>query len=444
MLFNSTQFPVFFFLFLLGYFLTTGTLRRVWTLGCSIYFYCTAAQEYLWILLLFWFADFLIALRIEQAKSNALKSSWLFLGVGINLCLLIAFKWKHVSSAVLFPPGLSFHTFQSIAYLVEVHSGRYPAEKSSFRYGQFLLFWPQLIAGPIERPQGLLSQLREEVRPQSSRFNEGVALVLLGFIKKCVVADRLSSLSSQMFYHSNSFAGLALGFGLLAMGFEFYADFSGYTDIARGSARLMGFDLTENFRQPIFARSPQDFWKRWHMSLTRWFEDYIYRPCVNRMTTDWERASVVVVVFVLVGLWHAFTINALLWGLYHSVLLLTSRSIPIARLGWASIPLTFVLVTIPLGLLRTPSFSVAGSFYSRLFLPYQPDCFAISFLTFTRVIECSAAMVLVIGIDAVAIKKPRLWSSLSLSQQSLLLCGGLALVYFFGVFENRSFIYYQF
>ena len=225
--------------------------------------------------------------------------------------------------SIILPIGISFYTFQSMSYSIDVYRGRQRAETNPINFFLFVSFFPQLVAGPIERASNLLSQINKSKRITYFNIRAGIELIAFGLFKKMVIADNLARVVEHAFNGSDT-GFLTLLIGVYAFAFQIYCDFSGYTDIARGSAKLLGFDLRLNFNVPYFSANPRDFWRRWHMSLSDWIRDYVYIPLGGR-TQKWDRTTInLLLTMALCGLWHGAAWNFVLWGIYHGILLVLS------------------------------------------------------------------------------------------------------------------------
>lgn len=324
--------------FLLGvlalYFTVPARMQRILLLGASYAFYAYWKPQYLVMLLGVTTVDYIAARRIETAPAAGVKRLWLTASIVANLGLLFTYKYYDfvadqvnvVASwcgwdarlpvfGLLIPLGISFHTFQSISYTVDVYRGSYKAERNYINLALFISFFPQLVAGPIERASQLLPQLVRVNRFELDSCLSGALLVAYGFFKKLVLADNLAVLVDQYFLsQGHGTGGLSL-IAVYAFAFQIYFDFSGYTDIARGSGRMLGISMIENFRDPYFSTSVREFWRRWHISLTDWFREFVYHPLLNRGV---GRSACVVAVFALSGIWHGANWTFLVWGLLNA------------------------------------------------------------------------------------------------------------------------------
>ncbi len=337
MLFNSFHFLVFFPLVTLGYFLLPHRARVLWLLAASCWFYMAFIPKYLTILAFTIVVDYCAGILIARAQGAARKR-YLAWSILTNCSVLAAFKyfdffsvnisalagaihWNYtpVLLSWILPIGLSFHTFQAMSYTIEVYRGNQQPERRFLHFALYVMFYPQLVAGPIERPQKLLPQFDEIHSFDYRQVTGGLKLMAWGFFQKVVIADRLAVTVNMVYDHPESHGGFAVLIAMWCFAFQILCDFSGYTDIARGAAQVMGFRLMVNFAQPYWASSIQDLWRRWHISLYTWFRDYLYFSLGGRRISLWRRVAAVMVVFFVVGLWHGANWTYLVWGGMHGV-----------------------------------------------------------------------------------------------------------------------------
>lgn len=340
MLFNSFEFAAFFLVVTVLHYTLPHRFRWLMLLVASCAFYVAFVPIYIFILFTTIIIDYVAAFYID--KSTGLKAR-IFLTISIlSTCLvLFVFKyfdffaanvdafarlihWNYSLAALhlILPIGLSFHTFQSLSYVVEVYRKKQKVERHFGIYALYVMFYPQLVAGPIERPQNLLHQFREKHAFDSEQVRSGLLLMAWGFFKKLVIADRLALYVNYVFANPKEFHGFTLAVGLVFFAYQIYCDFSGYSDIARGCARVMGFRLMLNFDRPYSARSISEFWRRWHISLSTWFRDYVYIPLGGSRTTTWKLYRNLLIVFGVSGLWHGANWTFLLWGLLNGIYLI--------------------------------------------------------------------------------------------------------------------------
>jgi D-alanyl-lipoteichoic acid acyltransferase DltB (MBOAT superfamily) len=349
MLFNSLQFLIFFPIVTLLYFLLPLKWRWALLLIASCYFYMALIPVYILVLFFLILVDYFAAILIEPAAGSR-RRFYLILSLLANISILGFFKyfnfintnfaslyalmggdWSIANLSFILPIGLSFHTFQSISYTIEVYRGRQKAERHLGIYALYVLFYPQLVAGPIERPQHMLHQFREEHPFDYQRVTDGLKLMMWGMFKKVVIADRLAEAVGLVYDNPTAYHGLPLIVATYYFAIQIYCDFSGYSDIAIGAAQVMGFRLMENFNRPYHAVTVADFWKRWHISLSTWFRDYVlFGLGGNR--ARWRFSINVVLTFLLSGLWHGAAWTFVVWGGLHGVYLVASNvSAPLRR-----------------------------------------------------------------------------------------------------------------
>lgn len=335
MLFNSLSYFVFLPIVVLVYFLLPHKFRWGFLLLASCYFYMAFIPKYILILLVLIIIDFLAALGIE-AQQGKKRKALLIASIMANVGILVVYKYYGFFSENLtalatmlhwnlplpilkfaLPLGLSFHTFQSMSYTIEVYKGKWKAERHLGIYALYVLFFPQLVAGPIERPAELLPQFRHNHIPEPQNFSSGLKRILWGLFKKTVLADHLAVVVTGIFSGIGNFSGVPIIISAIFFSYQIYCDFSGYSDIAIGSAQILGFRLRENFNNPYWAHSTRDFWKRWHMSLTSWFRDYVYIPLGGNRVSRGRWAANILATFLLSGLWHGANWNFIAWGALH-------------------------------------------------------------------------------------------------------------------------------
>lgn len=335
MLFNSAAFLIFFPVVTTTYFLLPHRFRWVLLLAASCYFYMAFIPSYILILAVTITVDYFAGLGLEKFEGQ--KKRWVLIASIItNIGMLAFFKYFNFANenlaaladfigwnypihtlSIILPIGLSFHTFQSLSYTIEVYRGRQKAERHFGYLALYVLYYPQLVAGPIERPQNILHQLREEHPFEYTRVTDGLKWMAWGMFKKVVVADRMVQFVNPVYADPTSFGGPALTLATLAFAIQIYCDFSGYSDIALGSAQVMGVRLMKNFDHPYFARSISDFWRRWHISLSTWFRDYVYIPLGGNRVSQPRWAFNLLLTFLISGLWHGANWTYIIWGALH-------------------------------------------------------------------------------------------------------------------------------
>jgi alginate O-acetyltransferase complex protein AlgI len=341
-LFNSIQFLIFFPLVTLGYFLVPQRWRWPLLLTASCYFYMAFIPVYILILLVTILIDYSAALFIERSAGHRRRVG-LAVSIAATCLVLFFFKyydfvitnintvaawtgahWQLATLGLILPIGLSFHTFQSLSYVIEVYRGHQRAEHHFGIYSLYVMFFPQLVAGPIERPQNLLHQFYEQHSFEYERVRNGLRLMLWGFFKKVVVADRLAIYVNSVYANLEHHTGTTIAVATVFFAFQIYCDFSGYSDIAIGGARVLGFNLMTNFDKPYFSRSISEFWRRWHISLSTWFKDYVYVPLGGNRVGPLRWPVNILITFIISGLWHGAAWNYLIWGALNGVYLCVS------------------------------------------------------------------------------------------------------------------------
>lgn len=338
MSFVSFEFILFAFTVIPLYFLLKDRNRLWLLLVSSLFFYAYGNHAYVIILLLTTLFDYWAAQRIEKNLGKKNARSYLILSLLINFGILFVLKYfnffnsslGNVANAlglpyninhinVILPIGISFYTFQEVAYIIDVYRGRLPAAKRFDLFTTFVVFFPQLVAGPIERATNLLPQFTMSFQWDRSRAVEGLRLILWGFFKKVVIADRLAAYVNIVYDQPQDHNGIAMLFATFFFAFQIYCDFSGYSDIAIGLAKILGFTLMQNFRQPYFSASIREFWARWHISLSTWFRDYLYIPLGGNRVPFARNLLNLFIVFLVSGLWHGANWTFIVWGALHGL-----------------------------------------------------------------------------------------------------------------------------
>lgn len=496
MLFNSLQFLLFFLVITLGYYRLPDQRSRVWLLViASCYFYMTFVPRYILILGSTIVIDYWAGRQIARSQGYRRKV-WLVLSILANVGILAYFKYfnfllstftplahaifpsRHLPSGldIVLPIGLSFHTFQAMSYTIEVYRGRYPPEKNFLIYSLYVLFYPQLVAGPIERPQNVLPQLHIYQSYDWRNVKEGLARMLWGFFKKVVIADRLAMAVDFSYDHIGTQSSTQLLVSAIFYSFQIYCDFSGYSDIGIGAAKVMGIRLMENFDEPYGSPTLPVFWTRWHISLSSWFRDYVYIPLGGNRRGRWRRKVNMLIVFLLSGLWHGANWTFVVWGGLHG---LATALYPgrreranrardrmdaeprskIALLGigsrrWLLIGGNFLLVTLLWVFFRAPSLHQAWLYLGGIF--HTGDAVARQGLNGVpgsgfngapgsglNGIETGLAVLLIGGM----LYRERRWKGHFIQSDrrfAVYVAGMVAVCYFLGVFGENQFIYFQF
>lgn len=356
MLFNSFEFLLFYVVVVAVYFCTPFNSRWMLLLTASYYFYMSWKPEYVVLIMAATLINYGAALGMEKARSEAVRRSLLGLAVASSLSILFVFKYLDFFSqtvqdvlaavsisqvmpvyALILPLGISFYTFQSIGYAIDVYRGDTRAERHVGIFALYVSFFPQLIAGPIERSYQLLPQFREKKVFEVGRTVDGLRLVLWGLVKKLLVADSVAVVVDTVYATPSAYTGPYLVLATFFFAVQIYCDFSGYSDMAVGTAKILGYDLMLNFRRPYFATSVADFWRRWHISLSTWFRDYVYRPLGGNRVSERRWVANIMMVFLLSGVWHGANWTFVVWGAIHGVTMVLGRVTAVWRARVAAI-----------------------------------------------------------------------------------------------------------
>jgi D-alanyl-lipoteichoic acid acyltransferase DltB (MBOAT superfamily) len=315
----------------------------------SYYFYSCWDWRFLFLLVFSTLLDYLSAIKIEESTTPKARKFWLWLCISINLGFLGIFKYYNffadsfaelfqsfgfntspILLNVILPVGISFYTFHGLSYIIDIYYGRIKSEKNFVDYSLFVSYFPLLVAGPIERATHLLPQLKKRRKFNFEKAKEGVYQIIWGLVKKVVIADTCAVYANNIFDHYNSMNSLSLMLGAIYFAFQIYGDFSGYSDIALGTSKLFGIDLLKNFNFPYFSRDIAEFWRRWHISLTTWFRDYLYIPLGGSKGSKWMKIRNTFIIFLVSGFWHGASWTFIAWGLINALyfipLLVTNRN----------------------------------------------------------------------------------------------------------------------
>ena len=345
MLFNSIEFLLFLpTIFILYWFVFNKNLKyqNSLILASSYVFYGWWDHRFLSLIFLSTIVDYVIGLNISNQSSKKKQKLLLWGSVLFNLSVLGFFKyynffvdsWVELFSSVgyeiksvwtlniILPVGISFYTFQTMSYTIDIYRKKLEPTKDFISFASFVSFFPQLVAGPIERASNLLPQILKKREFQYDQVIQGLKLILWGMFKKVVIADSLAPIVDDIFSNYQDFGGGTLWLGAIYFSFQIYCDFSGYSDIAIGTSKLFGFELMSNFKFPYFSRNIGEFWRRWHISLSTWFRDYLYIPLGGSQEGKWKSIRNIFIIFLVSGFWHGANWTFIFWGLFHSILFL--------------------------------------------------------------------------------------------------------------------------
>ena len=409
MIFNSAEFLVFYPLVLLFYFVLPKKLKWPLLLAASYFFYMIWNPPLIFLILFTTAVSYVSAIIIEKTENKARKKFWLAMTLITSLGVLFFFKYFNflADSAIsvwnffggnaddlvlklILPVGISFYTFQTLSYVIDVYRGDIKAERHFGWYALFVSFFPQLVAGPIERPDNLLPQLKADHKLEASNAFAGIQKMAVGFFKKIVVADLIAEFVNSVYNSPESATGFGIVIASVLFSVQIYCDFSGYTDIAIGCARVMGIRLVQNFNRPYQARSIKEFWARWHISLSTWFRDYLYIPLGGNRCSKARHFFNIFVVFFVSGLWHGASWTFVVWGVLHGVYQIVGaltkkpreriykalkiKTESLAFVLWQRF-WTFVLVCFSWIFFRANSFSDALLLIQRLFTEWNTGFF---------------------------------------------------------------------
>jgi len=475
MLFNSLPFLLFFPVVCVVYYCIPGSwlrLRNLFLLAASYYFYMNWEPAYALLLLTSTVVTYASALGIAGCTEGRKRKAWLVASLVVNVSLLVAFKYYNFLSSIvvalmhccgvsmvipvsklLLPVGISFYTFQALGYTIDVYRGTTAVERDVWTYALFVSFFPQLVAGPIERSNHLLPQFKRVHRPGYDDGMRGLRMMVWGYFLKLVVADRCGDYVNAVFNHLDMHNGGSYAVAALLFPFQIYGDFAGYSLIAIGAARILGFRLMENFRRPYLSCSVGEFWHRWHVSLSTWFKDYVYIPLggnrVSRPRQYWN----LMVTFVVSGLWHGANWTFLCWGALHGMLLCVEKAVRLpsltrrARWPWGQVGrlgrwlLTFVLVCLAWVFFRADTLADVCTIFKGIATRRGVPFVRVSDF---MIIGVSLVVLLVDGLRRERQCPLRVTGPV----RTVLLHVGLALmiavITLFGVLDSSQFIYFQF
>ena len=410
MLFNSIEFLLFLpIVFVLYWFVFNKSLRiqNILILVSSYLFYGWWDFRFLSLIILSTVVDYIMGLNIPKQESPKKQKLLLWSSVLFNLFVLGFFKyynffiesWLKLFSTVgyeiqstwtlniILPVGISFYTFQSMSYVIDIYNKRLEPTKDIISFASYVSFFPQLVAGPIERATNLLPQIMKRREFQYKQGVQGLRLILWGMFKKVVIADSLAPIVDNTFSNYQDFGGGTLWLGLIYFSFQIYCDFSGYSDIAIGTSKLFGFELMSNFKFPYFSRNIGEFWRRWHISLSTWFRDYLYIPLGGSKQGKWKSVRNIFIIFLVSGFWHGANWTFIFWGLFHSVLFLpsfifkTNRTYISSIIGedtllptfkeFTQVTRTFLLVTIGWVFFRSETIFDSFVYLSKMFFDFD-------------------------------------------------------------------------
>lgn len=404
MLFNSIEFALFFPLVFLLYWIVAGKknkIQNILLLIASYYFYGCWDWRFLLLLIFSTSLDYFSGLMIVDSKNQQMRRFWFWLSICVNLGFLGVFKYYNFfidsfsdllsvagvqsnfsTLQVILPIGISFYTFHGLSYVIDIYNERIKPERNFIHYSVFVCFFPLLVAGPIERATHLLPQIKTQRPFNYEKAIDGLRQILWGLFKKVVIADNCATVVNEVFENYHSQNGITLFIGAIFFAFQIYGDFSGYSDIALGTARLLGIELLRNFGFPYFSRDIAEFWRRWHISLTTWFRDYLYIPLGGSRGSKWLAVRNTFIIFLVSGFWHGANWTFIVWGAFHALMFMPLLLLGRNRLNtnlvaqgrllptmseFLQMVVTFTLVVIGWIFFRSPSLHVAFDYLSLMF-----------------------------------------------------------------------------
>ena len=411
MLFNSIDFAIFLpIVFILYWFLTKHNLKlqNFLIVLASYLFYGWWDWRFLSLILFSTIVDYFVGIKLNREQNQSKRKVLLWLSIGINLGFLAFFKYYNFfldnfitafsffgndinidSLDIILPVGISFYTFQTLSYTIDIYRKKLKPTKDFIIFSAYVSFFPQLVAGPIERATHLLPQFYKKRTFNHSKAIDGLRQILWGLFKKIVIADNCAQFANQIFNNSSEMNGSTLVLGAVFFTFQIYGDFSGYSDIAIGTSRLFGFNLNQNFAFPYFSRDIAEFWRRWHISLSTWFRDYLYIPLGGSRGNTWSKIRNIFIIFTVSGFWHGANWTFIAWGLLNAIyflpLFLTSNNrnnIEIVAKGkllpnlkdFSNILLTFSLTVLAWIFFRAENIHHALSYFATIFSPSLFKC----------------------------------------------------------------------
>ncbi|MGN6616760.1 MAG: MBOAT family O-acyltransferase [Ilyomonas sp.] len=483
MLFNSFEFLIFFPVVTILFFVLPHKYRWFLLLVASCIFYMYFIPIYILILLGTIVIDYIAGIQIEKAPGRRRKL-FLILSLVVNIGILAVFKYYNFFIAnldrfgdfsfpflnIILPIGLSFHTFQAMSYTIEVYRGKQKAERHFGIYSLYVMFYPQLVAGPIERPQNMLHQFHEKKYFNYDNVTSGLRLMMWGLLKKVVIADRLAAFTSPVFNNPHDYPGLTIALSSIFFSFQILCDFSGYSDIAIGAARVMGFRLMTNFNNPYRSRTMAEFWRRWHISLSTWFRDYVFIPLGGSKVKVSRLYFNILVVFFISGFWHGANWTYIIFGVVHGLFLIVALAtknvrqklvdfLGISKINWLNNTLdivsVFMLLSFSFVIFRGNGMQEVYYMYSKIAgIPKELKEIVLEHNTALLKFPIDSSLILLcVGLivflemaqtlqdkynfNVVLYKQPKAF-------RWAFYYSGIAMIYFLGVFEQHQFIYFQF
>jgi len=489
MLFNSFEFLLFFPVIATIYFTIPHKTRWFLLLLASYYFYGSWNVQYLFLIAASTLISYFAARQIAASRVKRKRNTYLIVSILANMGPLLAFKyldfinesisgladligWNYPIEALAFllPVGISFFTFQTLSYTIDVYNKKFKPEKHLGIFALYVSFFPQLVAGPIERPGNLIPQLRKKVNFNHQRIRDGLTQMLWGFFKKIVIADGAALIVNGIYNDVDAFVGIPLIAGTVLFAFQIYGDFSGYSDIAIGASKVFGIKLMKNFDRPYFSKSIPEFWRRWHISLSTWFRDYLYIPLGGNRVVKWRWHYNIFITFLISGLWHGAAWTFVIWGALHGAYMVVSvatakkRKLIKEKLKLRAgsfldkiwqVAVTFTLVNIGWVLFRANNFSDAIYVYKNSLKAIREQIGEISnFGDVSDLLNTTGDTLFAVSVGIAILlianliqRKPNFYfrfQSLSIYYRWPAYYALILIILFLGTFESEEFIYFQF
>lgn len=475
MLFNSLQYFVFLpLVFAIYWSINNKSLKfqNLLLLGASYFFYACWDWRFLFLLIFSTGLDYFTGLKMQDAPNATMKKFWFWLSIGINVGFLGVFKYYNFFATsfaellsgfgfqanlwtlkVILPVGISFYTFHGLSYVIDIYKNRIEPERNLVDYSLFVSYFPLLVAGPIERATHLLPQIKKQRHFNYNQAVQGIKQIIWGLFKKVVIADNCAFFVNQLFDQPGNYSASELWLGTVLFAFQIYGDFSGYSDMALGTSKLFGIELLKNFNFPYFSKDIADFWRRWHISLSTWFRDYLYIPLGGSQGGKKMRLRNTMIIFLVSGFWHGANWTFIVWGLIHALLFIplllsdnNRKNLSDGDYGLKDLPkvaFTFLLVCLAWVFFRADSLSEAGTYISGMFQMHEIglDLFLKNgkYVLFSGI--CFVSVLFLLYTEWQHIRTRR--TEVQLSKLTLLFL--LCMIFFMGAFKNQmSFIYFQF
>jgi D-alanyl-lipoteichoic acid acyltransferase DltB (MBOAT superfamily) len=456
MLFNSIDFFIYLPLFFIGYFIFKSNLKaqNLFVLISSLIFYSFWDYRFLPLILVYIIADYYFGILIASQDIVKFRKGFLILAIIFNLLGLMFFKYFNFiieiinyttsnildirainQNEIILPIGISFFTFHSISYLVDIYKHRVEPTKNFVAYASFVSFFPQLVAGPISRAEDMLPKFLQKREIDSEKMSQGISQITLGFFKKIVVADSIGLFVDGTYASLDVMSDFQILLSTIFYSFQIYCDFSGYTDIALGLGKIFGIEFNTNFKKPYFSKNFSEFWDRWHISLSSWLRDYLYIPLGGNKYGRLNTFKNLLITMLIGGLWHGAKINFIIWGFLHGIFLIGQRIIPIKLPNIIAVFLTFLLTSLAWVFFRSPNLGESIFIFQHIF-----EMKSFQLLGIFAIIKIIYLILFLLCLDLFYFEYFNKYSSKALIINTILFLH----IILFASFTNNGFIYFQF